>query len=470
MILVTLVVLPAIGAAAAFLDRSPSRRGAWLPGVAGLHLALTAAAWAWRPAPALGGWLAFDPLGGLVLSLTSVVFAAVATTAARDLTRDERSGRPTFVAGLLAFLAAGSLVTLTHHFGLLWVGMEATTLATAPLIVDPGNRRSLEAVWKYLMVCSVGIALALLGTFFLATAQEAGVLDDLIRNAPHLHTAWLRGAFVFLLVGYGTKMGLVPMHSWLPDAHGEAPSPVSALLSGALLNLAFLALLRGQQVVVAAGEGAFAQPMLIGIGLLSLLVAAAFLLRQQNVKRMLAYSSVEHMGMLAIGVGVGGLGAWGALFHMLGASLSKAMLFLTAGQILTRFNTKRTREVRGALRALPASGGLFIAGLFALTGSPPFSSFVSELALLQGTLQSSRGWLVAAMVLLQAVIFVAMGSAVLDMMLGDPPAERTGPEDRRTVLAPALLLATVLVLGVWLPPALRQVLAQASASLGGTAP
>jgi len=481
MLLGAIILVPALGALGAYLDRAPARRPVWLVGCALVHLALVAAAWRFAPAGAEPGWLAFDPLGGLVLTLVSVVFVAVSAYAVGYLRREDPRGGRAFVSCLLAFLAASSLVALTRHFGLLWVGMEATTLATAPLIYDPSDRRSLEAVWKYLLLCSVGIALALLGTFFLATAQVAGaaphggalMLPHLMAGAHGLHPAWLRAAFVFLLIGFGTKMGLAPMHTWLPDAHGEAPSPISALLSGALLNVAFLAVLRGFEVVQAAGQADFARPLLIGFGLLSLLVAAAFLLGQENYKRMLAYSSVEHMGILATGVGVSGVAAYGALLHMVGASLAKATLFLAAGNILIGYGTKRTREVTGLLRALPVTGALFVAGLFAITGAPPFALFPSEIALLAGAVNGGQVWIAAVMILLQATVFMAMGSGMLGMMLGAPSPERRPPgvrEDRWLVVPPLALLMLVLVLGLHVPAGLHHALAAAAGALGGSAP
>jgi len=481
MLLALLVLAPALGALAAYLDRAPARRLAWLVSGAVLHLALVALAWRVRPGPLAAGWLEFDPLGGLVLTLTSVVFTAVAVYSIGCLRHEEARGGRVFVSGLLGFLASASVVSLTHHFGLLWVGMEATTLATAPLLYDPKDHRSLEAVWKYLLVCSVGIALALLGTFFLANAQlatgaghgHALVLEDLVARAGQMNPVWLRAAFVFMLIGFGTKMGLAPMHTWLPDAHGEAPSPISALLSGALLNLAFLAILRALEVVRAAGESAFASPLLIGFGVLSMVVAAVFLVGQENYKRMLAYSSIEHMGILAVGVGVSGVAAWGALLHMLAASLAKAALFLTAGSLLIGFGSKRTRDVTGALRRLPMSGLLFGVGLLALTGSPPFGTFPSQLAVLSGTLHAGRLWLAVTMLVLQVTIFAAMGSAVLGMVLGGaatPRAAGAGREPALLALPPLALLVAALALGVALPAALARALAAAAAAIGGGAP
>jgi len=478
--LVAIVLVPILGAVAAYFDR-PAGRARWLVGCAALHLALSAWAWAARPAPTAGGWLAFDPLGGLVLALISVVFMAIAVYAVGYLRHEDPRGGRAFVSALLVFLASASTIALTHHFGVLWVAMEATTLATAPLIYDPRDRRSLEAVWKYLLVCSVGIALALLGTFFLAGAQlavtpdhgRALVFEDLMSRARGLDPVWLRAAFVLLLIGYGTKMGLATMHAWLPDAHGEAPSPISALLSGALLNLAFLAILRGLQVVLASGDAGFARALLVGFGLFSIVVSAAFLLAQDNYKRMLAYSSVEQMGLLAVGAGIGGAAAWGALLFMLCGSLAKAALFLSAGTILFRGGSKQTRDVSGAGAVLPWTAALFVAGFFAISASPPFGTFLGEIAMVSGAVVGRRLWIAVTLLALQAVIFLGIGRSVFAMVLGPPSpgmAEGRRRETRWLVLPPAALLVLAAWLGLAIPGTLREALAIAARAIGGGAP
>ncbi len=478
MLLVALILVPALAALGAALQARRAGRLAWVLAGTALHAALLVATWVTGPPAAPGGWLAFDPLGGLVLSLVSLLTVGVATyTVAFVRPGDPRAGRA-FESCLLAFLAAASLVAVSHHLGLLWVGIEATTLATAPLIYHRDDPHSLEAVWKYLVVCSVGIALALLGTFFLATAQVAGgvagrplVLDDLMRHGAGLHGAWVRAAFLFLAVGFGTKMGLAPLHTWLPDAHGEAPAPVSALLSGALLNCAFLGVLRAFQVANAAGEADFARPVLLGLGLVSLAVAAVFVVRQDNYKRLLAYSSVEHMGILALGSGMGGLAMYGSLLHMLGSSIAKAVLFLLAGNILAVYGSKLVQDVQGVVRRLPVSGVLFLLAFLAITGSPPFVPFMSELAILTGAFKSGHAVVAVAMLALQAVVFIGMGSAFLGMSLGASP-ERGPPIRERAwqVAAPAVLMTVLLVLGLHIPAALQRALAAAAGSLGGVGP
>jgi hydrogenase-4 component F len=483
-----LLLIPALAGAVAYALRANRLRRAVLLAAALAHALLTAATWVDVPPAVLGGWLALDAPGRLFLSIISVLFLAAAPYAVGYLQREQHGARPdieegflitnapeaTFTACLLGFLAAMTLVTVSQHLGLLWVGIEATTLVSAPLIYFHRQHRSLEATWKYLLICSVGIALALLGNFCLAVAASgpAGealplTVAELTAGAGALHVEWLRAAFLLLLVGYGTKMGLAPLHTWLPDAHSEAPSVVSALLSGALLNCAFLGIVRIRQVCLAAGQEAFCAELLIGFGLLSMLVAAVFILGQTDYKRMLAYSSVEHMGILALGVGLGGVGVFGALLHAVNHSLTKALLFFVAGNILAVYRSKSPAEVRGVLQVAPLSGMLWLAGFLAITGTPPFGLFVSELTILKAALDGGRGGVGAAYLLLLAIVFVGMASAVLPMAQGDAPATAAGRRERAlAVVPPALLAALVLLLGLYLPSPLARLLATAASGLG----
>jgi hydrogenase-4 component F len=472
--LLLLVAAPVAAGLAAAVDPRRGRRLVWLVLGAALHLGLLGFAWGGRPSGSRLLWLAFDPLGGLVITLVSVVFLAVALYSAGYLGRETPRGGRAYEVCLLGFLASATVICLTDHFGALWVAMEATTLATAPLIYDPDDHHSIEAVWKYLLICSVGIALALLGTFLLALAQGApGSPPDLLRStllsARSLNPVWFKAAFVFLFVGYGTKVGLVPMHTWLPDAHGEAPSPISALLSGALLNLAFLSILRVAQVGHATGFSMAMAPVLIGFGLGSVLVATALLLRQRNYKRMLAYSSIEHMGILALGCGLGHAAGFGALLHMLGSALCKALLFLVAGNVLIEYRSKRVDEVTGMLRRIPGSGLLLLAGFLVLTGAPPFPLFFSELAILRGALQAGHPWVAIALVALQLVAFVALGVRIVAMVQGTGSDGAPRARESGWLLAPpAGLLAAALALG--LMPAVQSVLAAAATTLAGSMP
>ncbi len=484
-----LLLVPAGAGVLALMLRNDRARRALLVATALAHLGLVAAAWRTAPAASPAAWRSLDALGLLVLTVTSVLFATAAVYAVGYLAREGRTPRAdledgslfsngreaVFTGCLLLFLATMTLVSVSQNLGVVWVAVEATTLASAPLIFFHRHHRSLEATWKYLLICSVGIALALLGNFFLAFSASFGpagsgslVLNELIAGAPALHARWLRAAFVLLLVGYGTKMGLAPLHTWLPDAHAEAPSVVSALLSGALLNCAFLGILRAYQVLSAAGLGRFAGDLLLDIGLFSMALAAAFMVAQPDFKRLLAYSSVEHMGVLAVGIGLGGGAAFGALLHAVNHSLAKGMLFLLAGNILAFYRTKSTRTVRGVGAALPVTAALWVAGLLAITGSPPFGPFLSELLIVKGALDGRHPVVAGLFLLLLAAAFLGMARPMLAMVQGERPAgEPPDGGDRWLALAPpAALGLAVLLLGVWVPPWLDAVIRAAARLVG----
>jgi hydrogenase-4 component F len=377
--------------------------------------------------------------------------------------------------GLLVCLAAMSLVTLCQHLGLLWVAVETTTVSMAPLIYFNRNARSIEATWKYLLICSVGIALALLGLLFLAYATHVAhqdatlLLPDLLEDASTLNRGWLHAAFIFLLVGYGSKLGLAPLHTWKPDAYGEAPGLVGALLAGGLVNCAFLAILRVYQICLASvTELLFFQQVLVVLGLLSMAVAAIFMARQHDFKRMLAYSSVEHVGILAVGLGIGKGALFGVLFHLINNGLTKGVLFLSSGNIHRSYGGKTVEVVQGALTRLPWSGGLFLAGFIAITGSPPFSPFISEFSIIS-SIFVERQYLVGGLFLLfLAAIFIGMALTVLPMVMGTPRTdlEVTDYRDRMlTVVPPLVMLLVIVWLGVWPPEALLQLLKDGAAML-----
>ncbi len=465
-----LVLLPWAFAAATFAIPSNRWRPYLLPLAGLVHLALTARVLREPALTGFDGWLSLDPLGKLVLGLISVMFLLCACYAPGYLAvRPERSNR-ILCSCLMLSLGMMTLIVLSHHLGLMWVAMEATTLLSAPGLYFNHNARSLEATWKYLLICSVGIALALLGSLFLAySALHAGrestlMFDDLIRQAPQLSKPWLHAAFILLLVGYGTKMGLAPMHTWKPDAYGEAPGMIGALLAGGMTNCAFLAILRFVQIARAANDRAFADHILIFVGLFSMALAAAFMVQQRDFKRMLAYSSVEHMGILVLGVGLGGNACWAALLHMINNALTKGVLFLSAGNIHRAYATKQTQEVRGVIHRLPWSGWLFLLGFFAITGSPPFGPFVSEFSLLAAAFRQGHPWVGAAFASLMLIIFFGFGATVIAMTFGkpSPAAGNTQFQDSFATCWPILGFALlVLLLGLYLPPELSTLLREA---------
>ncbi|MCR5813464.1 MAG: NADH dehydrogenase FAD-containing subunit [Desulfovibrio sp.] len=468
-----------------------------LPVTAFCHTLLTAAI-AWQVAhgqkpSALAGMLAPDALGVLFLAIASVLFLAVSFYTVSYLREEERIGIHTnilldhgqftnqperrFAAFLCFFLASMSLVTITPHMGVQWVSVEATTLSSAPLIYFHRHKSSLEATWKYLIICSVGIALALLGNILLSVAfyspkapADAG-FDQVawfIAHAKNANPTWLKAAFVFLVVGYGTKMGLAPLHNWLPDAHSQAPSLVSALLSGALLNCAMLGLLRGHQIMQAAQLGEMSSQMLIFFGLFSLVTAAVFIVGQGHYKRLLAYSSVEHMGILALGIGVGGLACQGAMLHAVVHSLTKCLLFLLSGNILARYHTYSSYDVRGLRWTMPFTGSLWLAGFFAIAGSPPFGLFVSEMLIFKGLLAQGYVWLAISYLVLLAIIFVGLSVACLRMVQGNRPLDmpKSPREPVLSVLPPLVLAICVLGLGLCVPDALWHFLVRAASLIG----
>ncbi len=488
MILLALILVPALAAGLAWFRRRSAERSRILFAAAAVHTALVGVLWVRPPGALAGGWLVVDALGLVVLTLVSVLFLATAHYAVGYVRASEARSAPpgrAFVSCMLAFEAAATLVTLSHHLALLWVGLEATTLAVAPLIFDRRDRRSLEAVWKYLVLSSVGIALALLGVFLLATAQPDGaaggrplILEDMLAHARALDAGWLRAAFIFIAIGFGTKMGLAPMHAWKPDTYGEAPPLVGGLMAGALTSCAFLGLARVTAICFAAGLDPFVRPILLAFGLASLVIAAAFIVGQADVRRLLAYSSVEHMGLVALAMGLGGVGAYGAVLHALNNGLIKGLLFLTVGNVMLATGTSTASRIRGLMRSLPASGVLLLIGLFAVTGSPPFGLFLSEFTILSAAFSSPHRWVAGAMVLLLAVIFVGMASMILELAYGTPTtpapegARRAGTvaDHASLLIAPAALAALVLMLGIYIPPPLARALAGAAAALGGRVP
>lgn len=470
-----LLAIPTAGAVASLLVRSNRARPLLLVAVALLHLAFTAVLLLDPRAPAANDWLGLDPPGRLVLGLISVLFAGCAVYAVSYLRYRHSRDNRVFTTCLHALLAALTLAILARQLGVMWVAIEAAALAAAPLIYFNQNPRSIEATWKYLLVGSVGVALALLGTFFIGYAaihsgsEPSLGFDALVTEAPGLSKPWLRAGFALLLVGFGTKMGLAPMHTWKPDAYGEAPGLAGALFAGGVTSVAFLAILRVLRVCYAAGEGPYATGLLVGFGLFSMAVAGALMAGQQDFKRMLAYSSVEHMGILALGVGLGRGATFGAMLHLLCNGLTKGVLFLSAANLHRGYGSKSTAEVTGALRGMPLSATLFLLGFFAITGAPPFGPFLSELTIARAAFTQGHALAGGLFLLFLLVVFIGMGATVLKLTLGDGPGPKTSWRDRPANATPILVfLALVLLLGVYIPAPLSELLHQSVAWLEGS--
>ncbi len=350
------------------------------------------------------------------------------------------------------------LVLLTNNMGIMWVALEAATLATVLLVSLYRTPASIEAAWKYFILCSVGIAQALFGTILLYLAAEkllgadgnALLWTHLNDVKGDLEPTVLSLAFVFLIVGYGTKAGLAPLHNWLPDAHAEGPTPISAVLSGLLLNVGLYAVVRCKVLVDGALGTPFAGNLMMGFGILSVVVGAFFLSRQKDVKRMFAYSSIEHMGLTAFAFGMGGpVATFAALLHMTVHSLTKSAIFFTVGHATQKTGTQVMDQIRGLIVTNPTIGWGMMLGTLAILGMPPFGVFASEFLILT-TAMREQPWAAPILLVALAVAFAAMFSKVQAMVFGETTAKRL-PH------APALIpvfvhLAIVLMLGLWIPP------------------
>jgi hydrogenase-4 component F len=476
MISLLLVIVPLVGAALAALWPSNRTRPWLLPVVGLVHVVLAFWLFINPPVVAPGAWLGFDPLARAVLPAVSLLFLVCAAYGVSYLRiRAERPNR-VFVAVLLAVLGLLSAGHQARHLGLLWIATEAVTLAAVPLLHFNGTSRAFEATWKYLLVGGTGIALSLLGSFCLGYASlHGGGIGDLTFTAltaqgAGLSRPWVLTAWVLLLVGYGTKMGLAPMHTWKPDAYGEAPGIVGAILAGGVTTVAFTAILRVRSVIGAAGEGVIADRTLLVIGLFSMLVAALFLLGTRDFKRMLAYSSVEHMGILSIGAALGGAGVAAALFHVWSNGLTKGALFLSAGNIRRAAGSPSMDDVRGMAVLTPRSAALFVTGMFAVTACPPFGPFFSELRVVRAALASGHGVATAIFLGCLLLAFFGLTRVVFGVVDGRPrtAAKANGKrfvETAGVIVPPLVLLGLSLWLGLFTPAILQEAWKNAVAQL-----
>ncbi|MGV0792045.1 proton-conducting transporter transmembrane domain-containing protein [Mycolicibacterium sp. XJ1819] len=408
------------------------------------------------PQVELSGLLRADALSATMLIVIGVV-ATLTTWAGvgyigAELEHGHTDARGARLYGVLtpAFVAAMALAVSANNIGVIWVAVEATTIVTAFLVGHRRTRGALEATWKYVVICSVGIAVALLGTFLMYfAAQHAGApdahalnLDVLIAYAANLDPGVARLAGGLLLIGYGAKVGLFPFHTWLADAHSQAPAPVSALMSGVLLAVAFSVLLRIKPIIDAAAGPAFLRTGLIVLGLATLLIAALMLTVTGDVKRMLAYSSMENMGLLAIAAAVGTpLAIAGLLLHVFAHGVGKTVLFLAGGQMQVAHDSTEIGDITGVVRRSVLVGGSFAVGMVVLLGLPPFAMFASEIAIARALADAQMAWLLAAALLLVAVAFVALARNSGRMLLGAAPAGAPA------ITAP-ISVAAALVIGV----------------------
>ncbi|MCU0848852.1 MAG: hypothetical protein MUD12_13285 [Spirochaetes bacterium] len=412
-----------------------------------------------------------DDLNILFLLVLAAVFFGVAVFIIDFLRKNEAPAKSQalFTANLLVFIASMTGVILSTHLALLWVFVEATTLSSAYLIFFSHSDASLEATWKYLFICSIGIAIAFVGIIFLSMGlgnSDSLFFDDLYAGASSINPFWLKLAFPFMLAGFGTKVGFAPMHAWLPDAHSESPSPVSALLSGTLLNAALLGIMRVNKIMTLAGMKWYAENLLLIIGFISIFISAVYIISIKNYKRMLAYSSIENMGIIAICLGVGGAGFFAAMLHLAAHSFTKAAFFLTSGNILHRFKSKNIEDVRGLLKADPTTGWLWMICFAGIVGIPPFPIFLSEFLVARTMIGAGMIVPLVLFLFLLTINMAGIGKAVLRMSFGerveDADTHRAGV---LSYLPQFAFIALLLAMGVTLPQFVQTIIQKAAALL-----
>ncbi len=430
-----------------------------------------------------GRWLRLDALSAWHFLVMALVFALVSAFATRYYRQETLAGRLTLKqARRYASLWFGTqsallLVLSANNLGLLWAGIEASTLLTAFLITIHITPASLEAMWKYLLMCSVGVALAFVGILLLAAAASSTSLSgsevmlwtNLREAASQLNPMMVKVGFIFLLVGFGVKAGLAPMHNWLPDAHSQAPGPVSAIFSGFMLNAALYGALRCLPIVeTATGNINWAGDILIVLGLLSVVMAAALIVAQQDLKRLLAYSSIEHIGVMALGFGIGGLAAVAALFHLLCHALAKSLAFCCAGRLGQIYNTHDMRYMTKITSASPWAGTGLLVSMLVLIGAAPLAMFLSEFLIVKTAVEQGRLLTTVLLLFGLGVAFIVMARRAITMAW--QPAEQTLSADRASfseiTLIPAALVV-LLVLGIFWPTSLTNILSEAAEILQG---
>lgn len=436
-----------------------------------------------RVVSAFGQALYLDAFGALVLIPIALVgFVAAVYSLGymgrqyeRDILGERQMVR--YYQGFNAFLLTMLLVPMVNNMGLMWVAIEATTLISVFMIMLYTSEGAIEAAWKYLIIATVGLSLALLGIvlFSYANSASGSSMDwtSMVADSPLFNPGLVKIAYVFVLVGLGTKAGLAPMHTWLPDAHGEAPTPVSALLSGVLLNCSIYGVLRFYIISAGTLGPVFPEELLILLGLTSMGIAAVSIYFQKDMKRMLAYSSVEHMGIISLAVGFGGfLGLFAALLHLINHAVAKPLMFFASGSVSQKYKTKVMEEIRGVIKVMPITGTLFLIGGLAIAGMPPFNVFLSEFLVLASGFGSGQFLVTSLMLLFLVVIFAGFLRHLVPMMLGNPNESRTivpVEKDIQTremgllaIIPVATLAIFVIVLGFYVPQSLQTLIRDAT--------
>lgn len=422
-----------------------------------------------------GGYLTTDPTARLFLVVINLIFLGIAGYVwNRARTAPELADAVSRFAGLsLVFMGAANLVVLSNHLLAGWIALEISTLAAAPLVVRAGVRSSRLASWRYLLFSSVGLAIALGGLSCLARGMEASgrhatfMVDDLRNVSAGVPNLWRRVGLALVVLGYGTKLGLAPMYSWLPETYDEAPPSTTALLAAVQFNCALVCLIRVLQVY-RAGDRDLVATELLAMGLVSMAVSTVSIIATNNYKRLIAYASINHAGVIAIGLAIGKSASYGVILYVISNAFIKAILFLTAGKIKAHYGTKDTREVAGLIKDLPYSGLFLMVGTFALLGFPPFGSFLGELIILSGLVRAQQILVFVVFCSLISLTFVATGRTVFPMIWGAPKKEVHWPPQSFLSVAPKLAFLVALVaMGIYMPVPVNALFRAVAASMGG---
>ena len=434
-----------------------------------------------KSAIAIGSFFYVDALSAFFILTVSVLNSAAALYSINYINRDLVEGAislrklKTYYALFNLFAFSMFLVTVLNNMGLMWVAIEMTTLVSAFLVGFHNDKPSIEAAWKYIIICSVGITLALFGTilFYYAMSTQGNLRSlnwtDMIAVASKLDPRVVKTAFLFILAGYGTKAGLAPMHTWLPDAHSQALSPISAMLSGVLLKTAIYAILRFTVIVNRCASSSYTSSLLIFFGLLSLAVSAGFILAQKDLKRLLAYSSIEHIGIICVGLGLGGImGLYGALLHVFNHAMTKSLMFFGAGNVVKKYKTNNMNMVRGVIESMPWTGTVLIIATFALIGSPPFSIFFSEIIIIISAFTKGAYWTSALLLLFISVIFGGIIFHLSKIIFGRrPEGMAVESESLSGKVVFIFLLALICIMGFRVPAFINGILVSAVEILKG---
>jgi hydrogenase-4 component F len=425
------------------------------------------------------GLLRADDVAVVFLLLIGLLAVAVSVATVgwmrQELARGRMHSRRLhyYYALVHGFIATMLVTVLSDNLGILWIAMEGTTITSALLVGFHGAKPGLEAAWKYIIVTTIGISFGLFGTVLVygaAAHAQGGVLEgamnwsSISQIAGKLDPGIIRIGFIFVVVGYGTKAGLAPMHMWLPDAHSQAPTPVSALLSGALIKCALFGIIRFHTIARASCGPEFSNNLLLLFGIISVVVATPFIIVQHDLKRLLGYHSVEHVGIIALGLGFGGkVGTYGAFLHVINHGVTKALVFLVAGDAMARYGTRDMRRMRGYLTLAPWAATFLLMGAFSLAGTPPFSIFISELMVIQAGLASGSHVILALLLVSVVVIFAGLVHHVGQVAYGVPGPEADRGQERWTcLLGAAILVAVMVLLGVTIPAEIDRVLTRAT--------